>query len=203
MIKSLQIVVLLCAFAILQSCGPKSTEDSSALDSTTTSDLNDAAENASVEMEASEDVAVKRAKIEKQRVEKEEQRALAVAEKAKASLTYKDASGKTVYNKAEVDPAFTGGDKEMRKYLRENLKYPEAARDKGIEGTVFVEFIVDEKGNVREVVASDVVGEDVDQALKDESVRVVTAMPQWVAGRQRGKSVDASFSIPITFELSN
>ena len=152
---------------------------------------------------ATEDVTVKRARIEKERVEKAEQRALAVAEKAKANLTYKDASGKIVYNKAEIDPAFTGGDKEMRKYLRENLKYPEAARDRGVEGTVFVEFVVDATGNVREVVASDVVGDNVDQELKDESVRVVTAMPKWVAGRQRGKSVDASFSLPITFELSN
>jgi protein TonB len=91
----------------------------------------------------------------------------------------------------------------MSKYLRSNLKYPETARDKGIEGTVFVDFVVDEKGNVREVVASDVVGENVDQALKDESVRVVSAMPTWVAGQQHGKSVDASFSIPITFQLSN
>lgn len=183
---------------MLQSCGSKSSEDSSTLDSTTTD-----AKNVPGEMVAAEDVAVKRVRIEKERVEKAEQRALAVAEKAKANLTYKDASGRTVYNKAEIDPAFTGGEKEMRKYLRENLKYPEAARDKGVEGTVFVEFVVDEKGNVREVVASDVVGEDVDQALKDESVRVVTAMPKWVAGRQRGKTVDASFSIPITFELSN
>jgi TonB family protein len=200
--KSLQVVVLLCAFALLQSCGPKSSEDSSTMDSTAT--ITDAdSENAPAELAAVEDVAVKRARIEKERVEKAEQRALAVAEKAKANLTYKDASGKIVYNKAEVDPAFTGGEKEMRKYLRQNLKYPEAARDKGVEGTVFVEFVVDASGNVREVVAADVVGEDVDQALKDESVRVVTAMPKWVAGRQHGKSVDASFSIPISFELSN
>jgi protein TonB len=202
MIKSLQVVVLLCAFVLLQSCGLKSSEDSSTLDSTTT-DGAIVAENVPGEMAATEDVTVKRARIEKERVEKAEQRALAVAEKAKANLTYKDASGKIVYNKAEIDPAFTGGDKEMRKYLRENLKYPEAARDKGVEGTVFVEFVVDATGNVREVVASDVVGDNVDQELKDESVRVVTAMPKWVAGRQRGKSVDASFSLPITFELSN
>ena len=202
MIKSLQVVVLSCAFVLLQSCGLKSSEDSSTLDSTTT-DGAIVAENVPGEMAATEDVTVKRARIENERVEKAEQRALAVAEKAKANLTYKDASGKIVYNKAEVDPAFTGGDKEMRKYLRENLKYPEAARDRGVEGTVFVEFVVDATGNVREVVASDVVGDNVDQELKDESVRVVTAMPKWVAGQQRGKSVDASFSLPITFELSN
>jgi protein TonB len=195
--KSLQVVVLLCAFVTLQSCGSKTTENSDTLDSTATAE-----EDVSAGIENTEDVAIKRAQIEKERVEKAEQRALAVAEKAKANPTYKDASGKIVYNKAEIDPSFTGGEKEMKKYLRDNLKYPETARDKGIEGTVFVDFVVDEAGKVREVVVSDVLGADVDQALKDESVRVVTAMPTWVAGQQHGKSVDASFSIPITFELN-
>ena len=199
--KSLQIVVLLCAFGALQSCGPKTSENTDTLDSTETAadDESTGIENTG---EVTEDAAVKRAEIEKARVEKAEQRALAVAEKAKANLTYKDGSGKIVYNKAEIDPSFTGGEKEMRKYLRANLKYPEAARDNGVEGTVFVDFVVDETGKVREVVASDVVGENVDQALKDESVRVVTAMPNWVAGQQHGKNVDASFSIPIVFEIN-
>ena len=195
--KSLHVVVLLCAFGALQSCGPKTSENTGTLDSAAT-----AADDVSASIENTEEVAAKRAQIEKAREEKSEQRALAVAEKAKANLTYKDASGKTVYNKAEIDPSFTGGEKEMKKYLRDNLKYPEAARDNGVEGTVFVDFVVDEAGKVREVVASDVVGENVDQALKDESVRVVAAMPTWVAGQQHGKSVDASFSIPITFELN-
>jgi TonB family protein len=92
---------------------------------------------------------------------------------------------------------------ELRKYLKENLKYPAEARTKGIEGTVFVDFVIDEKGNVREVVATDVVGENVDLSLKEESVRVVASMPGWKAGLQHGKAVDASFSIPITFEIQN
>lgn len=73
----------------------------------------------------------------------------------------------------------------------------------GYEGTVFVDFVVDEKGRVREVVASDVVGEDVAISFKEESVRVVAAMQGWNAGRQNGKPVDTSFSIPITFQLEN
>ena len=56
---------------------------------------------------------------------------------------------------------------------------------------------------VREVVASDVIGENVDASFKEESVRVVAAMPGWIAGRQQGKGVDVSFSIPITFQLEN
>jgi protein TonB len=66
-----------------------------------------------------------------------------------------------------------------------------------------VDFVVDEKGRVREVVATDAVGEDVDLSFKEESVRVVAAMPGWKAGMQNGKAVDVSFSIPITFEIAN
>jgi len=122
--------------------------------------------------------------------------------KGKTTPTYKDKSGKIVYNKAEVDPSFTGGNNEMKKYLRDNLNYPKQAEDDGIEGTVFVDFVVDDRGSVREVTASDVVGEDVDLMLKNEAVRVVASMPAWVPGTQRGKAVDTRFSIPITFQLN-
>jgi protein TonB len=154
-----------------------------------------------VKLRTAEEVSATRAKIAKARAEKEAQRQLAIAEKVKVTPTYKDASGKIVYYKAEVDPSYNGGLNEMRKYLRDNLVYPEAAREAGFEGTVFVDFTVDEQGKIRDVVASDVIGDDVDQAFKTESVRVVSAMPGWRAGRQHGKAVDASFSIPITFEL--
>jgi TonB family protein len=149
------------------------------------------------------EIAAKRAKIAKASAEKEEQRKLALAEKAKATPTYRDASGKLVYYKAEIDPSYTGGFDELRKYLRDNIKYPEAARENGLEGTVFVEFVIDEKGKVREVVATEVVGDEVDDSFKNESVRVVSAMPGWNPGRQQGKAVDTSFSIPITFQLEN
>jgi TonB family protein len=146
--------------------------------------------------------ALKKKQIEQKTAERTAARELARTEKLKAAVTYKDANGKLIYNKAEIDPAYSGGSDEMRKYLKENLKYPETAREKGFEGTVFVDFIVDEKGRVREVQATDVVGEDVDFSLKEESVRVVAAMPLWKPGMQHGKSVDTSFSIPITFEIN-
>lgn len=197
--NTLKLIVLLCFAIIWQSCGSKTeTSDNDNMDS-----VSDASVEVLAEDIKSEDVAAKRAMIEEARAKKQEERMQAVAAKAKESLTYTDESGKVVYNKAEIDPSFTGGDKAMMTYLRDNLQYPKAAEDKGVEGTVFVNFIVDEKGNVREVVASDVVGDDIDQLLTKEAVRVVTAMPVWVAGRQHGKDVDVNFSIPITFRLSN
>lgn len=187
------LLLLVLSFALLQSCGRKTEE---------TSDVN-SIEATTDEVKDQEDRATKRARIETARIEKMEQRRLAAIEKAKEAPTFKDASGKIVYNKAEIDPTFIGGEKAMMEYLRDNLTYPEDAQKSGIEGTVFVDFIVDEKGLVRQVTATDVVGDEINQSLKDEAVRVVTAMPAWVAGTQRGQAVDASYSIPITFQLTN
>jgi TonB family protein len=191
--------VLVSALVISQSCAPKTDEAKIEL---AAAESNEATAKL-VKLKTADEIAATRAKIVKASAEKEEQRRLAIIEKAKATPTYKDASGKIVYYKAEVDPSYTGGLDELRKYLRDNLTYPEAARKMGFEGTVFVDFIVDEKGRIRDVVASDVIGEDVDISFKEESVRVVAAMPGWKAGRQNGKPVDASFSVPITFQLAN
>jgi TonB family protein len=152
---------------------------------------------------SSEEAAAKRAQLSKTRAEKETQRKQALAEKLKSTPTYRDAKGNVVYYKAEVDPSYTGGFDALTKYLEDNIHYPEAARERGDEGTVFVEFVVDSKGHVGEVFATDVVGEDADFAFKQEAVRVVAAMPLWTPGRQHGKPVATTFSVPITFELKD
>lgn len=188
-----KIFIVLAAVAVLQGCQSKETENKSVATDKATSEASDAKQ--------AEARAIKKAQMEKQTAEKLAQRDKSRAEKLQSSLTYKDSKGRLVYNKAEVDPSYSGGTDEMRKYLKKNLKYPEGAKEKGLEGTVFVDFVVDDKGVVREVQATDVIGEDVDLSLKEESVRVVAAMPPWKPGTQHGKSVDTSFSIPITFEI--
>lgn len=187
------LTILLFSFVIWQGCDSKTKE--AKIESAPAAEI--------IQAKNAEDLAVKRAKLESAKHVRAEQRRLALSEKIKVATTYKDASGKTVYYKAEIDPAYTGGPDALDAYLKDNLQYPEEAREKGLEGTVFVDFVIDVKGRVREVVASDVVGEDVDISLKEESVRVVAAMPVWKAGRQHGKAVDASFSIPISFQLKN
>jgi TonB family protein len=193
--KNIIILCVLVSALIAQSCGKTKFEGNTAEPEKATAKL--------VKLKTPEEIAATRAKIAKASAEKEAQRKLAIAEKAKVTPTYKDDSGKIVYYLAEVDPSYTGGFDELRKYLRDNLTYPEVARENGYEGTVFVDFVVDEKGRIRNVMASDVVGENVDVSFKAESVRVVAAMPGWKAGRQNGKPVDTSFSIPITFQLEN
>jgi len=193
----IMLFVLVCTIIFWQGCSK--TEESTRENEAKTSE----AAAKLVKLRDADEVAAMRAKIAKARAEKEEQRKIAIAEKAKTSPTYKDAAGNVVYYKAEIDPSYVGGFDELTKYLKANLEYPETARENGDEGTVFVDFVVDAKGNVRQVVASDVVGEVAEASFKQESVRVVSAMPGWIAGRQQGKPVDTSFSIPITFELEN
>ena len=190
---------LVSALTIWQGCSSKAEETTNEKTKT----ASESKAEAKLVENKSEEIAAKRARIAKASAEKEAQRKLAIEEKAKATPTFKDASGNVVYYKAEIDPAYPGGLDELRNYLRDNIKYPEEARQNGQEATVFVEFVVDAKGKVREVVAAEVVGDEGDDAFKRESVRVVSNMPGWNPGRQQGKAVDASFSIPITFQLGN
>jgi TonB family protein len=144
----------------------------------------------------------RRAAFEKKRVSLEEKRKLAWEERLKASVTYKDGEGHLVYNKAEEDPTFNGGDRAMKEFLHKNVKFPKDAAEEGLDGTVYVDFVVSSNGSVRQVMAVNIPGEEVDQRFIDEAVRVVKSMPRWVPGRQRGKAVDVSYSVPIAFELA-
>jgi TonB family protein len=190
--KYISILFLVLSFIVLLDCSSKTGKDDQ-----------EKAEAQVVENANAEAVSSRKAKLARDLAEKAEERRQAIEAKAKLSTTYQDASGKMVYYKAEVDPSYIGGKDELAKYLKDNLKYPQEAIANHAEGHVFVDFIIDARGRVRDVVATDLIGEDVDPSFKEEAVRVVAAMPGWKAGMQHGKPVDVSFSIPITFELEN
>ena len=110
----------------------------------------------------------------------------------------KSAEDSEIFFVVEEMPDFlNGGQEAFRKFIAENLKYPETAEENGIEGRVFVQFVVRADGRVGN--ASIVRG--VDPALDQEALRVVMASPEWTPGRQRGKPVDVAFTFPITFRL--
>jgi protein TonB len=95
-------------------------------------------------------------------------------------------------------PGFGGGDSnKFREYIARNLKYPEVAAENGIQGRVFVQFVVEPDGRVSNVK----VVRGVDPALDREAVRVVESSPPWKPGKQRGKPVRVSFTFPIIFVL--
>ena len=105
----------------------------------------------------------------------------------------------TVYQIVEQMPQYTGGEEAMMKYVAENIKYPQAAKDKNIAGRVFVSFVVEKDGSVNEVKVMRGIGGGCDE----EAVRVIKGMPKWKPGIQKGKPVRVSYQIPINFKLAD
>ena len=103
-----------------------------------------------------------------------------------------------IFTVVEESPAFPGGDAARIKFLQENIKYPQIARESSIQGTVYVTFVVERNGNVTDVRVLRGIGGGCDE----EAVRVIKAMPNWSPGKQRGKPVRVQFNMPIKFTLA-
>lgn len=102
-----------------------------------------------------------------------------------------------IFEVVEEQPSFPGGMEKLMQWLSKNLKYPASAQETGTQGRVIVQFVVNKDGSIVEpkVIKS------VDPALDKEATRVVSAMPKWNAGKQRGKPVRVRFTLPVTFRL--
>jgi TonB family protein len=94
-------------------------------------------------------------------------------------------------------PTFMGGDEARIEYIKENLRYPDEAREKGIQGIVFVTFVVEADGSISNVRLLRGIGGGCDE----EAVRVIENMPRWIPGKQRGQAVRVQFNMPIRFTL--
>jgi TonB family protein len=105
---------------------------------------------------------------------------------------------KEVFTVVEQMPEFIGGDEARVKFLSKNIKYPQKAKESGIQGTVYISFIVEENGSVSEVTVLRGIGGGCDE----EAMRVVKMMPKWKSGKQSGKNVRVQFNMPIKFQLS-
>ena len=88
------------------------------------------------------------------------------------------------YNYAEVAPAYNGGQGAIESYINNNIEYPEEAIDNGIEGTVNVQFGIDENGNISNVKT---LGNKIGYGLEEEAVKVISNMPKWTPGIVKGK----------------
>jgi len=103
-----------------------------------------------------------------------------------------------VFMIVEDMPTFRGGDvQRFSNWVKERVKYPQIAQENGIQGKVFIGFIVEPDGSVSNVT----VLRSVDKSLDDEAVRVVTSSPRWSPGKQRGAPVRVRFSITVNFQL--
>jgi protein TonB len=98
----------------------------------------------------------------------------------------------------EDQPGPVGGMSAFNQYLSKSIRYPEQARRMGIEGRVFVEFVVDKDGSITEVKAIKGIGGGCDE----EAVRVVQNAPKWTPGKQRGRPVKVRMVVPILFRMN-
>ncbi|WP_075591020.1 energy transducer TonB [Labilibacter marinus] len=113
------------------------------------------------------------------------------------SLEEEETDDAPVFFIVEEMPQFPGGDLELRKYIAQSVKYPVIAQENGIQGRVYVQFVVGTDGAVNQVK----VARGVDPNLDKEAIRVVQSMPKWKPGKQRGKAVKVSYTVPINFVL--
>jgi TonB family protein len=102
------------------------------------------------------------------------------------------------FDVVEQMPEFPGGMEALMKYLQESVKYPKEAFEKGIQGRVVVQFVIEKDGSISEVEVIKKVNEHLDA----EAVRVVNAMPKWKPGKQNGETVRVKYTLPISFRLS-
>jgi protein TonB len=103
----------------------------------------------------------------------------------------------TPFTIVEEMPSFPGGEQKMMQYLSDHIKYPPVARENGITGRVYVKFVVDKEGKIKDAVVLRGIGAGCDE----EALRVVRTMPDWKPGRQNGRSVPVYFNLPINFTL--
>jgi protein TonB len=102
-----------------------------------------------------------------------------------------------VFTYVEEMPTFPGGEAAMYEYISRKIVYPALARENGITGRVFMNFIVDKDGNIKDVKVLRGIGGGCDE----EATRVIKAMPNWKPGKQNGRAVQVSFNVPINFTL--
>ncbi len=104
----------------------------------------------------------------------------------------------TVFVVVEKMPEYPGGITALRKHIGENTNYPAVARENDIQGTVYVKFVVTNKGKVDQVQ----IARGVDPLLDEEAIRVVKTLAAFTPGQQGGKNVSVWYSVPIVFKLN-
>ena len=141
-----------------------------------------------------------------------DQKSVVVVVKAKKPQTLEEAAaqgdiaiGAIDYDKPEKPfdvveqmPEFPGGQEALMQFLRQEVKYPKEAEEKGLQGRVVVRYIIEKDGSISEVE----IVKSVNEYLDAEAIRVVNAMPKWKPGKQKGEPVRVKFTLPVTFRLS-
>jgi TonB family protein len=117
--------------------------------------------------------------------------------KSKRSSKPDKETNASVFTVVEEMPSFPGGEAERNKFLAQNIVYPPLAAENGIQGTVYVQFVVDIKGNIKDAKVLRGIGGGCDE----EALRVVKMMPKWKPGRQNNKVVNVLYNMSVSFLL--
>ncbi|MDW3210142.1 MAG: energy transducer TonB [Reichenbachiella sp.] len=118
-------------------------------------------------------------------------------EEVEFEMVIEEEKAEEIFMIVEDKPEPKGGVKAFYQYVAENVRYPNKAREDKIQGRVFVQFVVNSKGQISDVVTVKGIGGGCDE----EAVRIVSAAPDWNPGKQRGKPVSVRMVLPITFKL--
>ena len=102
-----------------------------------------------------------------------------------------------VYQVCEEMPEFPGGMAECMKYFSKNINYPEDCKKEGVQGRVIVQFVVDKDGSIKDPT----IARGVHPSLDKEALRVLSSMPNWKPGKQKGEAVKVKYTIPVMFRL--
>ena len=111
---------------------------------------------------------------------------------------YADVEEEQIFDVVEELPEFPGGNQGLMRYLAKNLKYPRISRDNNSQGRAFVRFVINIDGSIQDV---EILKSSGDMYLDKEAVRLVTSMPRWTPGREKGKAVRVKFVLPVNFRL--
>lgn len=104
----------------------------------------------------------------------------------------------TIFTVVEESAMFPGGQEELMKYISENLRYPQQAREADTQGLVFVTFVVEKDGSLTDIR----ILRDIGNGCGEEAVRIVKTMPKWIPAKKRGKEVRMQYNLPVKFTLA-
>ena len=102
-----------------------------------------------------------------------------------------------IYQVVEEQPLFPGGMDKMAEFLQANIKYPALCKKEGIQGRVIVQFVVNKDGSICDAK----VVKSAHPQLDAEAIRVISSMPRWIPGKQKGKNVRVRYTLPVYFRL--
>lgn len=110
-----------------------------------------------------------------------------------------DSNEDAVFTHVEQMPVFSGGEAALFEFISRNLTYPAREKEDGIQGTVYVQFVVDKNGNITLVEKKR--GIKGGEMLDKEAVRMIKAMPKWNPGYQNNKAVNVQMILPVKFQI--